>query len=100
MLLYCIQESKQCDEKVANSRPSPLSVKMTAGVKRKSTDKANADNGAPNLVKVLELTEQELFDCKVQLNAKVHIFPKLVIFGLLKQFFAAIIVLQNFAHAQ
>ena len=71
MLSYCIQELRRRDKEVETSRPPPL----TTGVERKATDRANGDNGAPNLVKVLESTEKELFDCKVQLKTKVHVYP-------------------------
>ena len=58
-------------DKVEAFRPSPLLVKMTTSIKRRADNVSNADDGGTNLIKVLELTEKELFDCKVQLKTKV-----------------------------
>ena len=70
MPLSHIQEH---DNKLDILQPSPLPVKMTTSVNRKAVNRPSADDGGPNLVKVLELTEKELFNCKVQLKTKVHV---------------------------
>lgn len=57
--------------------PSPLPVKMTTTVKTRTGSNSSADDGGPNLVKVLKLTEKELFNCQVQLKTKVHLFLRL-----------------------
>ena len=64
MPLIYIQEH---GEKVEASRPSPVLTKITTTVKRKGSKV----DGGTNLIKVLESTEKELFDCKVQLKTKV-----------------------------
>ncbi len=53
-------------------QPPPLLMKMTTCVERRAGSESDADAGGTNLIKVLELTEKELFDCKVQLKTKVN----------------------------
>ena len=60
-------------DKVNTLQSSPVLTKITTNVKR---NESNADDGGTNLIKVLELTERELFDCKVQLETKVRLFSK------------------------
>ena len=65
MPLIYIQEH---GDEVEALRPSSVLMKITTNVKR---NEFKADDGGTNLIKVLESTEKELFDCKVQLKTKV-----------------------------
>ena len=65
------------DDKVKALRPPPLLTKMTTRVERRAGSESDADADGTKLIKVLELTEKELFECKVQLKTKVSLFSRL-----------------------
>ena len=72
--LICVQED---DDNVEALRPPPLLTKMTTRVERRSGSESDADADGTKLIKILELTEKELFECKVQLKTKVSPFYRL-----------------------
>lgn len=63
------------DDKVEALRPPPLLTKMTTRVERRAGSESDADG--TKLIKILELNEKELFECKVQLKTKVSPFYRL-----------------------
>ena len=49
-------------------------MQKNTSVVKNFRDSIDMGDDGPNLTRTLELTEKELVDCKVQLQAKVHCF--------------------------
>lgn len=74
MSLIYLQEH---GDKIEALGSPPLLTKMTTCVERRAGSECDADADGTKLIKVLELTEKELFECKVQLKTKVNLFSRL-----------------------